>query len=94
MRHSVFVKRWAGQFVIIIHEVEFKADATAATHEQMHHIHIHTYPYPCPNAVIGWWMFVRNFLSVFVIVFVASVVVFTRCLVSFAWNFGVIVRSF
>ena len=27
--------RWAGQFVIIIYKVEFKADATAATHEQM-----------------------------------------------------------
>ena len=38
VRHSVFFKRWAGQFVIIIHEVEFKADATAATHEQMQQI--------------------------------------------------------
>ena len=28
-------KRWAGQCVIIINEVDFKADATAATHEQM-----------------------------------------------------------
>ena len=31
-------KRWALQVVIIIHEVEFKADATAATHEQMQQI--------------------------------------------------------
>ena len=38
VRHSVFFKRWAGQFVIIVHEVEFKADATAATHEQMQQI--------------------------------------------------------
>ena len=37
-RQSVCVKRWAGQFVIIIHVVEFKADATAATHEQMQQI--------------------------------------------------------
>jgi hypothetical protein len=28
-------KRWAWPVVIIIHEVEFKADATAATHEQV-----------------------------------------------------------
>ena len=41
MRHDVFFKRWAGQFIIIIHEVEFQADATAATHEQMY-VHIHT----------------------------------------------------
>ena len=43
VRHSVFVpalgiafffQRWAGQFVIIIHEFEFKADATAATQDQ------------------------------------------------------------
>ena len=26
VRHSIFFKRWAGQFVIIIHEVETKAD--------------------------------------------------------------------
>ena len=38
VRHSVFFKRWAGQCVSIIHEVEFKADATAATHEQMQKI--------------------------------------------------------
>ena len=40
-RNSVrqsFLKRWAGQFISIIHEVEFKADATAATHEQMQQI--------------------------------------------------------
>jgi hypothetical protein len=35
LRHTVFFKRWAEQFVIIIFEVEFKADATAAIHEQI-----------------------------------------------------------
>ena len=38
VRRSVFFKRWAVQVVSIIHEVEFKADATAATHEQIEKI--------------------------------------------------------
>ena len=32
--HTVFFQRREGQFVIIIHEFEFKADATAATQDQ------------------------------------------------------------
>ena len=38
LRHSVFFKRWAGQFVSSIHEVEFKADASEASHLQMQKI--------------------------------------------------------
>ena len=34
-RCNVLCERWVLQVVIIIHEVEFKADATSATDEQI-----------------------------------------------------------
>ena len=45
VRRSVFFKRWTLQVVIIIHEVEFKADSTAAFFKHKSSIYIYIYIY-------------------------------------------------